>query len=39
MQIKRPDVIKVFGKNAMQGDYLPGPPAVRTLQRVLCTSR
>lgn len=23
MQIKRPDVIKVFGKNAMQGDYLP----------------
>ena len=23
MQIKRPDIIKVFGKNAMQGDYLP----------------
>lgn len=23
MQIKRPDVVKVFGKNAMQGDYLP----------------
>lgn len=23
MQIKRPDVIKVFGKDAMQGDYLP----------------
>lgn len=23
MQIKRPDVIKVFGKDAMQGNYLP----------------
>lgn len=23
MQIKRPDIIKVFGKNAMQGNYLP----------------
>lgn len=23
MQIKRPNTVKVFGVNAMQGDYLP----------------